>query len=255
MFWTSSRSSRLPGWGFCVAYRGRLLGSLWLGACGGGGGAPTAATSPVSGSAAHQRPEPAPDMQSSAELGGLNEREAEKSFRASMEGLQTCVSDGVERLDFMGGSIEFAVKIDTHRQATQVWAAQSSLGERSTEKCMFEALRSVPWPAPQGGAFGIARNSFEFEPRKGAPAPAIWDAGRVAGVLTEVDSALSSCRGGEKSRMLITLYIGEGGKALAGGAASEEPLDEASVDCVVEALLAAQYPRPEHSPTKVRFQL
>ena len=113
-----------------------------------------------------------PALATEAEIGGLDEREAEQSFRDSLDGLQECVSHGVERLEFMGGSIEFAVKIDSNRQVALVWAAHSSLGERTTEKCMFDALRSVSWPAPQGGLFGIARNSFEFEPKKGAPTPA-----------------------------------------------------------------------------------
>jgi hypothetical protein len=194
-------------------------------------------------------------MSTSAELGGLNEREAEQSFRAAVEGLQTCIKDGVERLAFIGGSIELAVKVDATRHAARVWAAQSSLGERGTEKCMFDALRSVGWPAPVGGPFGIARNSFEFEPQRGVPTPAVWDAERVASTLTEAEGSLSACRGAEAGGLLITLYIGEGGKALAGGVASEEPQDEAAVDCVVEALLAAVYPPPERSPTKVRFRL
>jgi hypothetical protein len=207
----------------------------------------------VSASPAEAAPPPAVGVQ--AELGGLDENEAERSFRASLDGLQECVSHGVERLEFMGGSIEFAVKVDANRQAANVWAAESSLGERSTEKCMFEALRSVSWPAPQGGLFGIARNSFEFEPKKGAPTPAIWDAGRVAGALDGVQNSLDECGQGALGPMLITLYIGDGGKALAGGAASEEPIDEDRVDCVVAALLGARYPEPERSPTKVRFRL
>jgi hypothetical protein len=165
------------------------------------------------------------------------------------------VQSGVERLEFMGGSIEFAVKVGSDQQAANVWAAQSSLGERSTEKCMFDALRSVRWPAPQGGLFGIARNSFEFEPKKGSPTPAVWDAGRVAGVVDDVHGTLAQCGAGSLDSMLITLYIGEEGKAIAGGAASSEPIEEAQVDCVVNAFLAARYPRPERSPTKVRFRL
>jgi hypothetical protein len=227
--------------------------SLLVG-CGGGSASSEPAASPAP-------PPEAPRQASggvaaSAEIGGLNEREAEQSFRASLDGLQACVSDGVERLEFMGGSIEFAVKVDEHHQAARVWAAHSSLGERSTEKCMFEALRSVSWPAPEGGAYGIARNSFEFEPKKGAPTPAVWDAGRVARVLDGVHASLNECGDSASlDRLLITLYIGEGGKALAGGAASEEPVEDDAVDCVMNALLAAHYPRPERSPTKVRFQL
>jgi hypothetical protein len=242
-------------------FHGRLvrisaLGALLGGFAGCGGGA--ASTEPAaapSNKAAAVASTPPPAMATQAEIGGLNEREAEQSFRASLDGLQDCVSHGVERLEFMGGSIEFAVKIDASRHATSVWAAQSSLGERSTEKCMFEALRSVSWPAPQGGLFGIARNSFEFEPKKGAPTPAVWDAGRVTSALESVQGGLDECGKNSLGPLLITLYIGDGGKALAGGAASDEPLDEARVDCVVDALLAARYPEPERAPTKVRFRL
>jgi hypothetical protein len=247
--WLHGRVHR-PG---SLAAVGCLCSLEVIAGCGGGSIAapPAEAASAVAPrSAAPQRPSVAME----AEIGGLDEREAEESFRASLDGLQACVSHGVERLEFMGGSIEFAVKIDGNRQAASVWAAESSLGERSTEKCMFEALRAVSWPAPQGGSFGIARNSFEFEPRKGAPTPAVWDAGRVADVVDDAQGSIGEC-GGSLGPMLITLYIGEDGQALAGGAASEEPIEEAKVDCVVEALLAARYPKPERTPTKVRFRL
>jgi len=194
-------------------------------------------------------------MGSSAELGGLDERAAEQSFRDSLEGLEACIQDGVERLEFIGGSIEFAVKVDSNSHAADVWAADSTLGERETEKCMFNALRSVSWPAPQGGLFGIARNSFDFRPRRGVKVPAVWDAGKVSRVLARLNGRISECRGERLERLLITLYIGEGGKALGGGAASEGPVDERAVDCIVDALLAADYPAPDQAPTKVRFQL
>ena len=241
-----SRLRALARWGAVL---------LVTGACGGGS---AAAEPPVAGRAA-SAPEAAapasPEVATSAEIGGLDERAAEQSFRASLDGLQACVSDGVERVEFMGGSIEFAVKVDAQQRAARVWAAQSSLGERATEKCMFDALRAVSWPAPQGGAFGIARSSFEFEPRKGAPTPAVWDAGRVSSTVDNLDGTLRECGGGQLRDMLITLYIGADGRALAGGAASEEPLDDREVDCVVSALLGGRYPRPARTPTKVRFRL
>jgi hypothetical protein len=221
----------------------------------GGAVATAEPTAPLSVPAAEDEATPSRTVAATAEIGGLNEREAEDSFRASLDGLQACVSDGVERLEFMGGSIEFAVKVDASRQARSVWASHSSLGERSTEKCMFEALRAVSWPAPQGGTFGIARNSFEFEPRKGSPTPAVWDAGRVANVVEHLHGSLDECGDASTDGLLITLYIGENGRALAGGAESAEPVEESEVDCVVDTLLNARYPRPERTPTKVRFQL
>jgi len=235
--------------------RSALLAAVSLMFGCGGAVATAAPAAPESVPTAEEEAVSSRTVAATAEIGGLNEREAEDSFRASLDGLQACVSDGVERLEFMGGSIEFAVKVDASRQARSVWASHSSLGERSTEKCMFEALRAVTWPAPQGGTFGIARNSFEFEPQKGAPTPAVWDAGRVASVLEDLHGSLDECGNASTDGLLITLYIGENGKALAGGAESKEPVDETEVDCVVDTLLNARYPRPERTPTKVRFQL
>jgi hypothetical protein len=195
------------------------------------------------------------NVAASAEVGGLDELAAEQSFRDSMDGLRACIRDGAERLAFIGGSIEFAVKVDATQHAAQVWAAESTLGERATEKCMFNALRSVSWPAPQGGPYGIARNSFDFEPRKGVKAPAVWDVGRISTVLAGLDGPLRQCPERGEEPLIITLYIGPGGKPLGGGAASAAPVEDSAVDCVVDAVLAANYPAPEHAPTKVRFPL
>jgi hypothetical protein len=195
------------------------------------------------------------NLATSAELGGLDEVAAEQSFRDAMDGLRACIRDGAQRLEFIGGSIEFAVKVDATQHAAQVWAAESTLGERGTEKCMFDALRSVSWPAPQGGPYGIARNAFDFEPKKGVKVPAVWDAGRISSVLAGLDGRLSQCPERGEEQLLITLYIGSGGKPLGGGAASAAPVEDSAVDCVVDALLAANYPAPEHAPTKVRFPL
>lgn len=233
-----------------------LAGLLAPVACGGAASESHPPHSPAAGSrprGAESAPRDA--VATTAEVGALDEREAEQSFRASLDALQACVSDGVTRVEFMSGSIEFAVEIDATRRARQVWAAESTLGERATEKCMFDALRSQRWPAPVGGAVGIARNSFEFEPRKGTPVPAVWDAGRVSEAIDAVSSTLGECRGESDARLLITLYIGDGGRAISGGASSDGPVDDQALDCIVDALLAVEYPPPERTPTKVRFHL
>ncbi len=238
---------------------GKLRHLAGLGLCaslGCGGATPSLPAAEAPEHAELERePKAEPELATSAEIGALDEQAAEQSFRASMDGLQACLSQGLQRVAFLGGSIEFAVKVDAKRNPPRVWAAQSTLGERATEKCMFEALRAVPWPKPIGGVSGIARNSFEFEPRKGAPAPAVWDAGRVWEVLGELEPSLTTCRAEDPGALLVTMYIGEDGRALSGGVSSMEAVQEETADCVVETLLAAQFPLPEHSPTKVRFPL
>jgi hypothetical protein len=196
-----------------------------------------------------------PDMAATAEVGALSEAEAQRSFEAALGPLQACIEAGAERVPVLGGSIELAVKIDTTGTARRVWAPSSTLGDRQTEKCMFDAVRQVRWPAPLGGAFGIARNSFEFRRSKRVGEPGVWDSERVIPVLEAIQEALEECRSGSAGEILVTLYIGTGGRALAGGAASEESVADEALDCVVETLLAADYPPPEQSPTQVRFRL
>ena len=86
------------------------------------GGAPTPppAPPPPPASLAAAPPPPPPSMGTSAELGGLDERAAEQSFRDSLDGLEACIQDGVQRLEFIGGSIEFAVKVDSMSHTADV---------------------------------------------------------------------------------------------------------------------------------------
>src|SRR4051812_30619088 len=125
--------NRRVSWQGSSSWLGSVLCAAVAVACG------SAAPRPAVPAAAPAKtgPVPAPAargaLAASAELGGLDERAAEQSFRASMEGIQACIRNGVERLAFIGGSIEFAVKVDTSHHAAQVWAAESTLGERGTE--------------------------------------------------------------------------------------------------------------------------
>jgi hypothetical protein len=190
-----------------------------------------------------------------AEVGSMDERAARESVEAALSGLQECVSEGSRRLAFMGGSIELAVKVDSARHPTQVWATDSSLGQRETETCMFEALRAVSWPSPLGGLFGIAKNEFEFNLPKGIKPPAVWDAGRVSSVVDHLGAGVDECTGGERGQVMVTLYVGPDGKAISGGASTKSEANAPAVDCLLELLLAADYPSPGDYPAKVRFRI
>lgn len=227
--------------------------ALALGAC----------ASPQKPAAAPREPEPeaeAPVQQSDgmgamAEIGGLDEKKVRASFESALEGLQTCVSEGSRQNEMMGGSIEFAVKVNAKREAASVWAVESSLGQRETERCMFDALRQVSWPAPIGGVYGIAKTSFEFDLPKGVKPPTMWDAGRVSEVVDELAPQMDECTGGRHGDVLVTLYVGADGKAISGGASSSNETEAEAVDCVLGALLSAEYPRPGDYPAKVRFRI
>src|SRR4051812_15464272 len=48
----------------------------------------------------------------SAEIGGLNEEKVDKTFQSALSNFQQCLDDGAKRVEFLGGSVSFFVKID-----------------------------------------------------------------------------------------------------------------------------------------------
>lgn len=194
-------------------------------------------------------------MAAVAEIGSLDETKARESFESAMQGLQSCLSEGSRQNSMMGGSIEFAVKVNAKREPSSIWAVESSLGQRATEQCMFDVLREVSWPAPIGGLFGIAKTSFEFDLPKGVKPPTTWDAGRVSRVVDALGPRVDECTGGRHGDVLVTLYVGADGKAISGGASTSPETGDEAVDCLLGALLAAEYPSPGDYPAKVRFRI
>lgn len=242
---------------FCPFQRRLALaagaGLVALAAC---SSAPKHAASPREAEPEAEAPvRPSSGMGAMAEIGSLDEKQARASFESALSDLQRCLSAGSQVNEVMGGSIEFAVKVNAKREAANVWAVESSLGQRETERCMFDVLRQVSWPAPVGGLFAIAKTSFEFDLPKGVKPPTAWDAGRVADVVDDLAPQMDECTGGRHGDVLVTLYVGADGKAIAGGASSTSETEAEAVDCVLSALLSAEYPSPGDYPAKVRFRI
>src|SRR5688572_31784673 len=92
-------------------------------ACGGTHEQPKSAEAPPEPAPiAAEQTSPSTGMGAVAEVGSMDERDARESFEAALSGLQDCVSEGSRRVAFMGGSIELAVKVDSERHPTLVWA-------------------------------------------------------------------------------------------------------------------------------------
>src|SRR6187402_908534 len=54
----------------------------------------------------------APQMGVSAEIGGLSEDKVDKTFQKALPDFQRCLDDGAKRVEYLGGSVSFFVKID-----------------------------------------------------------------------------------------------------------------------------------------------
>jgi hypothetical protein len=165
------------------------------------------------------------------------------------------LSRGAERVEFLGGSVSFFLKIDTSGKISKAYLEQSTLGDRTTEKCMLDSLRQKKWPKPVGGDHGLARKSFDFDPPNDVRPPTAWSDSDAEPGLAKIGADVSKCKDGHSGRFEATLYVGTDGEVLAAGVAPPDETGEDAVDCLVDALKGAKFPSPGSWPAKVTLAL
>ena len=224
---------------------------LLLPAC---GGEPPAKDASVE-ERAPKRPSDGPTVSATSEIGGMNEDDVDAVFSSSVKGLQRCVDKGSKRVEFLGGSVAFLLKIDSEGKVANAYLEHSSLGDRETERCMLDSLSAKRWPKPVGGMHGLARKSFSFDPPNDVRPPTTWDDHDAAPGLKKIAADVGKCKEGHAGSFEATLYVGTSGKVLS---ASVTPPDEdaaSALDCLVEVLESASFPSPGSWPAKVTLTL
>jgi hypothetical protein len=217
-----------------------------------GGNEPTPQT-PETAAAAHQ--EAASQVSTSAEIGGLNEEKVDKTFQRALSDFQRCLDDGAKRVEFLGGSVSFFLKIDAQGKIDHAHLEKSTIGDRETEKCMLASLRSKKWPKPVGGMHGLARKSFDFDPPNDVRAPTSWEGEHVSDAMSKLSKKLSACKKSDSGSFEATVYVGTDGSVLSAGVTPPDEAGESDVDCLVTALKSATLPSPGSWPAKVTFSL
>lgn len=228
-----------------------LLLASPLTACGGDGEKPPSSAADVSDGPVEDRP----GIQASSEIGGMNEEEVEAAFSSSVGGLQRCLTRGAERVEFLGGSVSFFLKIDGGGKVDHAHLEHSTLGDRATERCMLDALRAKSWPKPVGGEHGLARKSFSFDPPNDVREPTFWEERDAEPGLKKLGEEVSKCKDGRDGAYEATFYVGTDGKVLAAGVTPPNEAGDAAVDCLVSVLEAASFPSPGSWPAKVTLTL
>ena len=229
-----------------------VLGAFVLSGCGG--------SEPPPKTVADVEDEPnegpsGPSLAVSGEIGALDEEKVTEAFSNSLRGLTKCLNDGAKRVEFIGGSVAFYVKVDGTGSITHTYLEQSSLGDRDTEKCMLDVLRAQTWPAPVGGEAGYARKSFDFDPPNDVRPPTEWDSENVSEAIGDKSADIAKCKNGSSGSFTVTMYVSTAGQPLAVGIAPPDEAGETAVDCLVEVIKGASYPKPGSWPAKVTFNL
>jgi len=205
---------------------------------------------PVEDEDAHLR-----GVRTSSEVGGMNEEKVDSTFKSSLGALERCLNQGSSRVEFLGGSVHFYLKIDATGRIAHAHVEQSTLGDRATERCMLDALRGKTWPKPVGGDVGLARKSFDFDPPSDVRPPTDWDESEVRETVEKLHGKFKDCKRGRLRGFSATAYVAADGAVLGASVTPPDEEGEEYVDCLTEVILGATFPSPGSWAAKVSFSL
>jgi len=194
-------------------------------------------------------------VRTSSEVGGMNEEKVDEIFKSSLGGLQACLEQGSSRVEFLGGKVNFYLKIDASGRIEHAHLEQSTLGDRTTERCMLDALRGKTWPKPVGGEVGLARKSFDFDPPSDVRPPTDWDESEVRETVDKLHGKFKDCKRGRLRGFSATAYVAADGSVLGASVTPPDEAGEEYVDCLSEVIREATFPSPGSWPAKVSFSL
>src|SRR6478609_8775915 len=74
-----------------------------------------------------------PGITATSEIGGMNEDDVDAAFKTTLKSLERCLNLGAKRVEFLGGSVAFLLKIDGSGRVASAYFEHSTLGDRTTE--------------------------------------------------------------------------------------------------------------------------
>jgi hypothetical protein len=221
-----------------------------LAACGGESEPEPARSEPTSGA---ERVAPREGgMQVRGLMGTIPERKVHAALDPRLGQMQRCFLRGAQRVEFIGGGMEFYFRVGGDGRVEWIVPRASSVGDRATERCLLDVVRTVRFPSPQGGDAAEIAWSFEIDVAEDVRPPVSWDAAFVAPVLAEQRAALTDC-GLARGALNVTAYVSPGGTVLSAGAAAETPEAAQHIDCAVAAIETWSLPDPGSYAAKVSF--
>lgn len=195
------------------------------------------------------------EMSADSEVGGMNEEKTRAVFDAATADLRRCFTKGSQRVEFLAGTVQFAVEVNLSGTLDRAYVKDSTLGDRETERCMLDALSGRTWPKPVGGRVGHADGDFSFAADEGVRPPVDWSAADIERALGKLQHDLDECTASSPGPYRATMYVGTQGEVLSVGVATPSGDGQSAADCLIGVLGTGRYPSPGSWPAKVTFDL
>ena len=202
-----------------------------------------------------------PPLQSSQELGSIDEMATNRTFDGLQKQFLDCQKQGMQRVEFLAGDAKFFIRVGADGMTRWSYLEDSTIGDRATEKCILQVIDSTHWPTPDGGEAEVQK-SIAFDVGDARPAVP-WQSDKVSTVLAKDSNDALQCKGKVRGTFKVTAYVEPGankkkgghGKVLAVGVSAPNRDGAEKIDCIVDAVMEWKMPSPGGYAAKVTFNL
>jgi hypothetical protein len=185
-----------------------------------------------------------------SEIGGMDEYAVEDTFKALARPIARCFEHGSERVEQIGGSFTVSFRVDRKGKTRWAYMKASTIGDRETESCLLDIVRSESWPKPLSGE-GLAEKTIDVETSR---ALQVLDHKRVRQAVSLAKNRTASCRKGLHGTFLATAYLAPNGKVRAAGVATPDEKGDAAADCITTEIQKLRF-NATGKPAKVTFEI
>jgi hypothetical protein len=177
-------------------------------------------------------------------------------FEMKLRSFERCFREREKLLPYIGGHVEFYLRVALNGSVRWVYLRNSSVGDRKTERCLLDIVRRMKFPRPRGGGEAEIGWDFDRDPDPDVRVPVKLDARRAAYLVRENARPIAAC-GIPSSTVTVTAYVAPGGRVAAAGAHSSyrRAAEDAVLDCVTEKVSGWTLPDPGSYAGKISFDV
>ncbi len=182
--------------------------------------------------------------------GRMDPKAIEVGLAPHTQAMADCYMTNVGRRRWLGGHVVLHWEIKADGTITAVRLAESDLGNWPIEKCLLEVARAATFEKPTGGDADF-QLPLDFT-AKGASVP--WDEDKALRAVGGQVGKLATCAKGKVPApmgVVVTVYVGPGGKAQSVGFSGASVIDDAWADCAEKAAMAWRLPDPRGTVAKL----
>jgi hypothetical protein len=214
---------------------------------------PAPAPRPAESSGSEEEREPEGDSLAVTGIRGtLSQDEVKNALEPRMLKFARCIQKRSGDVEWLAGGVklEFHLKVDG--TVAKAYPRDSTLGDRTTERCVVEVAEATRFPAPHGGEADFSW-SFEVPLDSSIREPVSLPDDVIAEALSkQTPSLVESCGDGSFG---VTAYLDPEGKVVAAGASAADEASAEKLDCVASAVGSFVFASPGSYAAKIRFNV